>query len=113
MRALTRLLFAASLLTCLTVFAQRGKMSEFKEDRSSADARDKAKRGAKYNMGSWSGDTSQQTAPFPWMAAGLVVIALLVAAPFAIKMYANTAKEQADANSFGAQGPAETEDEQA
>lgn len=112
MRAITRLLFAASLLASLCVFA--GKMTEFKEDRSTfGDARNKAKNGAKSNMGSWSGDTSQEVTEFPWMAAGLVVISLLVAAPFAMKMYASTAKEQAESNSFGAQGPAETEDEQA
>lgn len=111
MRAFTRFLFAVSLVASLSAGA--AKMTEFKEDRSSADARDRAKREAKYNMGSWSGDTSNESTPFPWMAAGLAVIVMLIAAPFALKMYANTAKEQSTANSFGAAGPAETEDEQA
>lgn len=110
MRAPLRFVFAASVLLSLTAFA--GKMQEFKEDPNSASAAAKAKRGAKYNMGSWSGDTSQETTPFPWMAAGLAVIVLIGAAPFALKMYSNTAKDISDSNTFGAQGPADAEEEQ-
>lgn len=110
MRALTRIVFALSLLASLSVFA--AKMGEFKETRSSAEELERAKRGAKYNMGSWSGDSTAEVAPFPWMAAGLAVIVLIVAAPFALKMYSNTSKDITAAQTFGAQGSREGSDEE-
>ncbi|MFL5319506.1 MAG: hypothetical protein ACJ790_07600 [Myxococcaceae bacterium] len=109
MRTLTRMLFAASLFTSITVFA--GKLGEFKETPGlSPDQIAQMKKNSKYNVNSWSGDAPQDVTPFPWMAAGLALIVICGTLPFAWKMYQNTSKEMSDSNTFGAQGGSDAEE---
>ena len=72
------------------------EMSE--EDLAAAKARSKS------SINEYGKDVSQETAPFPWLAAGIFTLAGLVALPFAIRSYLSTSKELNPHQHFGGGG---------
>lgn len=64
-----------------------------------------AKTRSKNNINSYDQDIPQETRPFPWGAVAFMGFAVLVATPFALRMYANTARELEGNATFGANRP--------
>lgn len=109
MRTFTRLASAAALLLSLTVFAK--DLQEYNSSGGhTAEEIEAMKRNSRYQVNDWSGDVSQEVTPFPWAAVTLAVIVILGATPFALRMYRNTSKEVASANTFGSAGKASLEE---
>lgn len=92
MRSFVRSLLLLLVLGSGTALAQR-KLQEFQDARelTAEDiARSKLR---KSNLDAYGKDTTAEVAPIPWMAIGLSTIALLIAVPFALRAYRETANE--------------------
>jgi hypothetical protein len=100
--SLSRVVLTAALLWGGSALAKR-EVKDFQpppemsqEELEAAKAR--ARNG---NMASYSKDIQIKPEPTPWMAIGLGVAVLVAATPFALRVYRNTSKEIATANTFG------------
>ncbi len=99
---LPRLLLTATLLTGGAALATR-EVKEFQAPREMSEeeleaAKARARNG---NMSAYARDVQIKPEPTPWMAIGLGVLVLAAATPFALRVYRNTSREIAAANTFG------------
>lgn len=110
--SLIRLVLAVSLLSGGAALAKR-EVKDFEAPRQmSAEEIEAAKLRAKNgNISSYQKDVQIKAEPIPWMAIGLGVLALVVAAPFGVMVYRGTAKEMSTANTFGSKGMRDQDDE--
>jgi hypothetical protein len=87
------------LLIALTLagHAEADKLKQYQEETPDDEAAQTTKPTSSGRKRLENYETSAETKPepFPWMGVGLAVICFLVAAPFALKAYLNTAKELA------------------
>lgn len=111
-RSLIRLVLTVSLLSGGAALAKR-EVRDFEAPRQmSAEEIEAAKLRAKNgNINSYQKDVQIKAEPIPWMAIGLAVLTLAVAAPFGVWVYRGTAKEMATANTFGSKGVREKDEE--
>jgi hypothetical protein len=94
--ALSRLLLGAVLLSASVAVAR-----DVKEFTGSASTAAK-KKGGGAEVNGWNGsDAPAEVKDPPWMAIGLGVIVLLVATPFALRMYRDTSDEVTGARNAG------------
>jgi len=82
-------------------FAQSRRPQEFQAPREMSEeevrlAKERSRAGSDINR--WGKDTTGEVQGPPWMAIGLVVLVLAVAAPFAMKAYLSTAQEIRERN---------------
>jgi hypothetical protein len=111
-RSIIRLVLTVSLLSGGAALAREVK--EFQAPRQMTPeeleaAKLRAKNG---NMNAYQKDVQIKAERIPWMAIGLGVLALAVAAPFGVWVYKGTAKEMATANTFGSKGLRDRDDEE-
>ena len=102
MLSLTRVVLTAALLWGGAALAKR-EVKEFEPPPvlSEAELEAAKARARNGNMAAYSKDIQIKPEPTPWMAIGLGVLVLGAATPFALRVYRNTAKEIATANTFG------------
>jgi hypothetical protein len=105
-----RLVFCLALaVACVwstSVFAAgKNKPQEFKEQEMTDEKREAARNRGRVPMPSWQEGSAlpSQDRPFPWMAVGLCIGLLAIAAPFAWGAYKRTAQELREADAFGPQ----------
>lgn len=77
-------------------YAQSRRPHEFQAPREMSEAeiaaaKERSRAGSDINR--WGKDTTGEVAGPPWMAIGLMVLVFVVAAPFALRAYQNTASE--------------------
>ena len=111
-RTLLRLALTATLLSGGAALAKR-EVKDFQAPREmTAEELEAAKLRAKNgNMNSYQKDVQIKAEPIPWMAIGLGVLSLAIAAPFGVWVYRGTAKEMATANTFGSKGLRDQDEE--
>jgi hypothetical protein len=99
------LALALALLTGATALAAGNrKVQDFQETEMTDEERAAAQNRGRHRVTSWQEDVElPKERPFPWMAAGLMVGLLALAAPFAWGAYKRTSQELKDADAFGAQ----------
>lgn len=93
-------LFLAVALGAATSVASRMKEFEPGPQLTAAELEEQ-RAAARNNIDAYGNDVPQQTRPFPWMAAGLALTAILVCIPFGLKMYADVSREVSGARAFG------------
>ncbi len=98
----TRLVLAAALLSGGAALARR-EVKDFQAPREQTPeeieaAKARARNG---NMAAYGKDVQIKEKPVPWNAIGIAGLVFLVATPFAVRVYRDTTKEIADANTFG------------
>ncbi|GMU60798.1 MAG: hypothetical protein AMXMBFR34_25610 [Myxococcaceae bacterium] len=105
-----RLLFPLVLaVTCLAgpaaLAGSKNKVQDYQETEMTDEERQAAQSRGRHRVSSWQETTElpQADRPFPWMAVGLGVGLLAIAAPFAWGAYKRTSQELKDADAFGAQ----------
>jgi|CXWL01.1.fsa_nt_gi hypothetical protein len=95
------LLFAGLIVASLA--AAQGKVNDFKgapkqlSESEIAALKEVARKG---NLPNFRETGQEKPQPIPWMAIGLGVIAFIVAIPFAMRSYRDTAREVATATAF-------------
>jgi hypothetical protein len=100
--SLFRVVLTASLLWGGAALAKR-EVKDFEPppEMSQEELEAEKARARNGNMASYGKDIQIKAEPTPWMAIGLGALVLIVATPFALRAYRNTAKEMAAANTFG------------
>lgn len=109
-RVMVRALSAATLLSCLLVAGaaqaaneRRGKPAEYKTDELTEAERAAARERARHRVSDWRGDEPPPEGfKIPWMPITFSLLALGIAAPFAVSAYRNQAKELREADAFSA-----------
>lgn len=100
---LARVVLAFVLSLPVVSFAQR-RPQEFQAPAEMTEAqRAEAMARARHNIGTYKKDIPADVKPFPWMAAGMAVMAFAVAGIFAVPYYRNLTRQAR--NSGGANGP--------
>jgi len=93
--------FSRLLLGAVLLFAGVALARDVKEFTGSASSMSK-KKGGGAEVNGWNGsDATVEVQGPPWMAIGLGVIVLLVATPFALRMYKATSDEVEGARNAG------------
>lgn len=92
MRSFVHSLLLVIALGSGAALAQR-KVQEFKEVPEMTPEELAASKLRRSNVSSYGKDTPAEVRPIPWMAIGLSGIALMIALPFAVRAYRETAGE--------------------
>lgn len=92
MRLLVRSLLLVLVLGSGSALAQR-KVQEFREAREMTAEEIAQSKLRKSKLSEYGKDVSAEVTPVPWMAIGLSTLALLVALPFGLRAYRETAGE--------------------
>lgn len=94
---LTRYAYVALVglsLSSAVALAQTRRPQEFQAPREMSEEEiAAAKERSKSNLHSYGKDATAEVSPVPWMAIGLIGLVFLVAAPFALRAYRDTASE--------------------
>lgn len=95
----------AGLLFATHAFADRN-IAEFEEDGRTMSAEEiaAAKAQIRTNVAVYGEELAEPAKPFPWMMVLLCATTIVIAAPFAMRMYRRTAAETENANAFGFKG---------
>lgn len=93
--------FVAVLLLAAPVLAAGRKPTEFAGVKEmSEEELARAKEKSKNPLNGFDEKMEEKPQPFPWMAAGLGLICILVATPFGLNSYRNLTRSSAQSKSF-------------
>lgn len=93
--------FLAVLLLAAPAFAAGRRPTEFQGVKEMSEAElAAAKERSKNPLNGFAEQMEEKPKPFPWMAAGLGLICVLVATPFGLRSYRNITRESPQSKSF-------------